>query len=213
MKIHRPLWAEGTFLSSQQFQQQARWEAFSNDSIAQLCIRHPWGIANVLFDRDALMSGKLKTQAVRLRFADGTLIDSDVSDVLPLACDLHALTNDSAVVLLALPLAHGNGVISVRVSRLKDRYAIVRNGKRYRISTAVTVKIWPLSVMRCPCALLMITIRITSPAHWRVWCGMFRATEHRMRVIFRRYWRLTPMTGWYSVWTRCCCSYGPNVSA
>ncbi|HEC4504497.1 TPA: type VI secretion system baseplate subunit TssK, partial [Escherichia coli] len=54
MKIHRPLWAEGTFLSSQQFQQQARWEAFSNDSIAQLCIRHPWGIANVLFDRDAL---------------------------------------------------------------------------------------------------------------------------------------------------------------
>ncbi|EFE0700182.1 type VI secretion system baseplate subunit TssK, partial [Escherichia coli] len=95
MKIHRPLWAEGTFLSSQQFQQQARWEAFSNDSIAQLCIRHPWGIANVLFDRDALMSGKL--------------IDSDVSDVLPLACDLHALTNDSAVVLLALPLAHGNG--------------------------------------------------------------------------------------------------------
>ncbi|HCP4903288.1 TPA: type VI secretion system baseplate subunit TssK [Escherichia coli] len=109
MKIHRPLWAEGTFLSSQQFQQQARWEAFSNDSIAQLCIRHPWGIANVLFDRDALMSGKLKTQAVRLRFADGTLIDSDVSDVLPLACDLHALTNDSAVVLLALPLAHGNG--------------------------------------------------------------------------------------------------------
>ena len=54
MKICRPLWAEGTFLSSQQFQQQARWEAFSNDSIAQLCIRHPWGIANVLFDRDAL---------------------------------------------------------------------------------------------------------------------------------------------------------------
>ncbi len=96
---------------------------------------------------------------------------------------------------------------------MKDRYAIVRNGKRYRISTAVTVKIWPLSVMRCPCALLMITIRITSPAHWRVWCGMFRATGHRMRAIFRRYWRLMLMTGWYSVWTRCCCSYGPNVSA
>ncbi|WP_262232391.1 type VI secretion system baseplate subunit TssK, partial [Escherichia coli] len=73
------------------------------------CIRHPWGIANVLFDRDALTPGKLKTQAVRLRFADGTLIDSDVSDVLPLACDLRALKNDSAIVLLALPLAHGNG--------------------------------------------------------------------------------------------------------
>lgn len=113
--------------------------------------------------------------------------------------------------LFAVPMV--TAVISVRVSRLKDRYAIVRNGKRYRISTAVTVKIWPLSVMRCPCALLMITIRITSPAHWRVWCGMFRATGHRMRAIFRRYWRLMLMTGWYSVWTRCCCSYGPNVSA
>lgn len=109
MKICRPLWAEGTFLSSQQFQQQARWEAFSNDSIAQLCIRHPWGIANVLFDRDALALGKLKTQAVRLRFADGTLIDSDVSDILPPACDLRTLEGDSAIVLLALPLAHGNG--------------------------------------------------------------------------------------------------------
>ncbi len=30
--------------------------------------------------------------------------------------------------------------------------------------------------------------------------------------IFRRYWRLTPMTGWYSVWTHCCCSYGRSAS-
>lgn len=98
MKICRPLWAEGTFLSSQQFQQQARWEAFSNDSIAQLCIRHPWGIANVLFGKDALTPGKLKTQAVRLRFADGTLIDSDVADILPPACDLRTLEGGSAIV-------------------------------------------------------------------------------------------------------------------
>ncbi|HDT1439625.1 TPA: type VI secretion system baseplate subunit TssK [Escherichia coli] len=125
MKIHRPLWAEGTFLSSQQFQQQARWEAFSNDSIAQLCIRHPWGIANVLFDRDALTSGKLKTQAVRLRFADGTLIDSDVSDVLPLACDLRALKNDSAIVLLALngvPLVPLTSVPAALPLRLENQY-------------------------------------------------------------------------------------------
>lgn len=54
MKIHRPLWAEGTFLSSQQFQQQARWETYSNNSIAQLGIRHPWGVARVEFDREAL---------------------------------------------------------------------------------------------------------------------------------------------------------------
>ena len=83
----------------------------------------------MLFDRDAPDVRKLKTQAVRLRFADGTLIDSDVSDVLPLACDLRALKNDSAIVLLALRLRMVTAVISVRVSRLKDRCAIVRNGK------------------------------------------------------------------------------------
>ncbi len=88
MKIHRPLWAEGTFLSSQQFQQQARWETYSNNSIAQLGIRHPWGVARVEFDREALALGKLKLRTLRLRFSDGSLIDSEVSDALPLACDL-----------------------------------------------------------------------------------------------------------------------------
>ncbi len=76
MKIHRPLWAEGTFLSSQQFQQQARWETYSNNSIAQLGIRHPWGVARVEFDREALALGKLKLRTLRLRFSDGSLIDS-----------------------------------------------------------------------------------------------------------------------------------------
>lgn len=95
----------------------------------------------MLFDRDALALGKLKTQAVRLRFADGTLIDSDVSDILPPACDLRTLEGDSAIVLLALPLAHGNGGNLGQGEQAEGRCAIVRNGKRCRISTAVTVKI------------------------------------------------------------------------
>ena len=132
MKIHRPLWAEGTFLSSQQFQQQARWETYSNNSIAQLGIRHPWGVARVEFDREALALGKLKLRTLRLRFSDGSLIDSEVSDALPLAC------------------------------------VIVRNGIKYRIFMAATVKKWPLNAMRCHCVSPMITIRITSPARLHV---------------------------------------------
>lgn len=73
----------------------------------------------MLFDRDALTPGKLKTQAVRLRFADGTLIDSDVADILPPACDLRTLEGGSAIVLLALRLRMVTAVISVRASRLK----------------------------------------------------------------------------------------------
>jgi type VI secretion system protein ImpJ len=83
MKIYRPLWAEGTFLSSQQFQQQARWETFSHNNIARIGVRHPWGVASVEFDEGALALGKLKAQSLRVRFPDGVLVDTTVSDVLP----------------------------------------------------------------------------------------------------------------------------------
>lgn len=43
MKINRPLWAAGTLLSPQQFQQQARWEAYTNECIAHLSLVNPWG--------------------------------------------------------------------------------------------------------------------------------------------------------------------------
>ncbi|BDD52904.1 type VI secretion system baseplate subunit TssK [Phytobacter diazotrophicus] len=110
MKIYRPLWAEGTFLSSQQFQQQARWETFSNYSIAHIGARHPWGVACVEFDESALALGKLKAQSLRVRFPDGVLVDTAVSDVLPPACDLTNVAGINALtVLLALPLEHSNG--------------------------------------------------------------------------------------------------------
>lgn len=114
----------------------------------------------MLFDRDALMSGKLKTQAVRLRFADGTLIDSDVSDVLPLACDLHALTNDSAVVLLALPLAHGNGGNLGQGEQTERPLRYRQEWQKVQDIYGSDSEDILLSVMRCPCALLMITIRL-----------------------------------------------------
>ncbi|MCP5853834.1 type VI secretion system baseplate subunit TssK, partial [Klebsiella pneumoniae] len=49
MKIDRPLWASGVVLSAQQFQQQARFESWTNQSIASLGLVHPWGIRNVAF--------------------------------------------------------------------------------------------------------------------------------------------------------------------
>lgn len=110
MKICRPLWAEGAFLSSQQFQQQARWEMFSHNHIAHIGVRHPWGVASVAFDEGALVLGKLKAQSLHVRFPDGVLVDTAVSDVLPPACDLANFTGINTVtVLLALPLEHSNG--------------------------------------------------------------------------------------------------------
>ncbi|WP_447748183.1 type VI secretion system baseplate subunit TssK [Pseudomonas nicosulfuronedens] len=112
MKIDRPLWAAGALLSPQQFQQQARWEAWTNECVARMSWVHPWGVQAALFDHDALRLGKLKAVRLQVRLADGTLIDSDRTDRLPPAMDLGRLAEDEvsvATVLLALPLEQANG--------------------------------------------------------------------------------------------------------
>lgn len=112
MKIDRPLWAAGALLSPQQFQQQARWEAWANESLAHLTLVHPWGVQGVAFDLQALRLGKLKASQVRVRMPDGTLIDSDHVDRLPPALELVSLLPEDAqraTLLLALPLEQANG--------------------------------------------------------------------------------------------------------
>lgn len=112
MKILRPLWTEGAFLSPQQFQQQARWESYVNDSLAHLSLNHPWGVLRAEFDQDALRLDQLKAQHLRLRLPDGSLVDTDVTDNLPPAIDLASILTEpqrSVEVLLALPLLHANG--------------------------------------------------------------------------------------------------------
>ncbi|MFK7702289.1 type VI secretion system baseplate subunit TssK [Pseudomonas caspiana] len=112
MKIDRPLWFAGSLLSPQQFQQQARWEAWANESIAHLSLAHPWGVQAVAFDLEALRLGKLKATQVRLRMPDGTLIDTTNVDRLPPALELARLLSDDdkhAILLLALPLEQANG--------------------------------------------------------------------------------------------------------
>lgn len=112
MKVSRPLWIEGAFLAPHQFQQQARWEALTNQCIAQLSLTHPWGVLNARFDGEALRVNRLNAQHLAVRLQDGTLIDSDRADSLPAAVDLQrAIPADcnQVTVLLALPLEHANG--------------------------------------------------------------------------------------------------------
>jgi type VI secretion system protein ImpJ len=124
MKIDRPLWAAGALLSPQQFQQQARWEAWANECLARLCLVHPWGVRSVAFDLEALRLGTLKATRLNLRMPDGTLIDSDQVDRLPPGLDLSRLqTGDSqtATLLLALPLEQANGNNCLFDGRQGDR--------------------------------------------------------------------------------------------
>jgi len=99
-------------LCPQQFQQQARWEARCNDSLAHLALAHPWGVELAEFDPEALRLGVLKASALLARMPDGTLIDSTLADRLPPAVELSRLLPEGAVratVLLALPREHADG--------------------------------------------------------------------------------------------------------
>jgi len=107
MKIYRPLWGRGQMVSPQHFQQQVAETAWQTECIARLGAMHPWGIVRAEFDATLLKQGKLKASHLCVRFADGTLIDTDNADALPPVMTLpegHELT-----VVLALPHEHENG--------------------------------------------------------------------------------------------------------
>jgi type VI secretion system protein ImpJ len=129
MKINRPLWADGVALAAQQFQQQARWEALANESVAQLSLVHPWGVQVVEFDPDALRLGKLKASQLILRMPDGTLIDTQRADALPPALEIARLVSgaaEGATLMLALPLEQANGNNCVLDGALVERPTRVR---------------------------------------------------------------------------------------
>ena len=90
MKIYRPLWEDGAFLAPQQFQQQARWDAHVADTVARMALAHPWGVLCAEFDEGALALSRLNATRLCVRFADGTLVDTDLADTLPPVCDLSA---------------------------------------------------------------------------------------------------------------------------
>lgn len=110
MKIYRPLWTDGAFLAPQQFQQQARWDAYVTDAVAHMALAHPWGVVEADFDRGSLALSRLNALRLKVRFPDGTVIDTELADNLPPVCDLSSVADrDNVEVVLALPLLSANG--------------------------------------------------------------------------------------------------------
>ncbi|MBW8248853.1 type VI secretion system baseplate subunit TssK [Enterobacter mori] len=110
MKIFRPLWEDGAFLAPQQFQQQAIWDAHMADTVARMGLAQPWGVVAAEFDDSLLALSRLNATRLSVRFPDGTLIDTDLSDNLPPVCDLSEASDRTTVdIVLALPLLSANG--------------------------------------------------------------------------------------------------------
>ena len=108
MKIFRPLWRDGAFLVPQQFQQQARWDAHVADTVSRMALAHP-GVLRAEFDASALTLSRLNATRLIVRFADGTLIDTELADILPPVRDVSDVMQDSVEVMLALPLLSASG--------------------------------------------------------------------------------------------------------
>lgn len=120
MKTEQPLWGRGIMISPQHFQQQAAYAAWSAECIAQLGLNHPWGVIEATFEPEALTFGRLQARQLRVRFQDGTLIDTGNADALPPALSLEGEAQD-IVVVLALPLMRANGGNCLKPDELAER--------------------------------------------------------------------------------------------
>lgn len=102
MKITKPLWARGIFMTPQHFQQQALWEQFANDQIARIASPDAWGVIDVALDTQALSVDRLQIAKLTARLRDGTFIDSETADWLPGARSLADVpANAEAVTVFA----------------------------------------------------------------------------------------------------------------
>lgn len=111
MKITRPLWTQGIFMTPQHFQQQALWDRYADERVARLASPDPWGTVHVALDQQALSIHRLVVSSLALRLPDGTVIDTETADRTPAARDLRDVPAhiDTVVVQIGLPLMDAQG--------------------------------------------------------------------------------------------------------
>ena len=111
MKITRPLWAQGIFMTPQHFQQQALWDRYADEHIARMTSPAPWGVVRVELDTQALSISRLTVNTLALRLPDGTIVDTDTADLTPPARNLDDVPaqQESVVVLIGLALVDAQG--------------------------------------------------------------------------------------------------------
>ncbi len=106
--------------------------------------RPPVGVLRAEFDASALTLSRLNATRLIVRFADGTLIDTELADILPPVRDVSDVMQDSVEVLLALPLlsASGGNLDDGRGERPPAPLAR-RAGDRPRSWPAMNAASWP----------------------------------------------------------------------
>jgi len=98
-------------MTPQHFQQQTLWERHVDEQVARISSPEPWGVIRVELDDQALSIDRLSLNTLTVRMPDGTLLDTDTADLLPLPRDLGVVPDsaDSVVVTIGLPLFDAQG--------------------------------------------------------------------------------------------------------
>jgi len=69
---NRVVWQEGMFLRAQHFQQQDRWLEMMVRARTAALRPHPWGVVEMMIDRDLLTTGRFALSSAVGVFEDGT---------------------------------------------------------------------------------------------------------------------------------------------
>ena len=96
MRTYKPLCQDGIALSPHYLQQQGRRPGFALQQFAPFAVAEAWGLLEARLDGESRLNHRLKMTVARVRFADGTPIDTSVADVLPSARDLALAPKDAA---------------------------------------------------------------------------------------------------------------------
>ena len=119
---NRVVWQEGMFLRAQHFQQQDRWLEMMVRARTAALRPHPWGVVEMMIDRDLLTTGRFALSSAVGVFEDGTpfAIPSETDHPAPL--ELPENTRD-AVVYLAAPIRQA-GAIEIAPNGSEGRYRV-----------------------------------------------------------------------------------------
>jgi type VI secretion system protein ImpJ len=120
---NRVVWQEGMFLRAQHFQQQDRWlEALLRGRVAAMR-PHPWGITEMMLDRDLLTTGRFAVASASGVFEDGTPFAIPGETDHPAPLDLPDSARN-AVVYLALPVRQPGAVEIAGQDGSEGRYGL-----------------------------------------------------------------------------------------
>jgi type VI secretion system protein ImpJ len=108
MKIFKPVWTEGLFITQHHFQQLDRYHEALVDERIDASLTFPWGVIELEFDERALEAGQVKVTEFEAVLPEGTVVTcgEKTNDVLQRAIgDAFPASARSLDVYVALPRA------------------------------------------------------------------------------------------------------------